>query len=398
MHGRTVYVVGAASSAFSVHPQRSFQDLATEVFDGVVRDAGLPSARYIDGVWFGNCAMGTWGQDSIRGQVALSAQVRSESLAPGTPIINVEGGCATGSLALHGAVQAVRSGQCDVALALGVEKVLHPDDPKTTFGLFAHGADRHDPHGWRQFVAAQAADAGLSFQPHPMRVVFLDVHALLAQAHMKRHGTTLEQIAAVCAQTHGYALDNERAQIRKALTVQQILADKPIVGPLTRAMCAPISDGAAAVLVASEPAAAAIAVRATALAGGRWRTLDQPSVTALAGERAFAQAGLSPADVQTAEVHDATSFCQIDHVEQLGLCPAGQGGAWSISPEAIPVNRSGGLVSKGHPLGATGLGMIHELTLQLRDGNGAIALAHNAGGLTALDEALASVVLLERTA
>lgn len=181
-------------------------------------------------------------------------------------------------------------------------------------------------------------------------------------------------------------------------------------------MCAPIGDGAAAALICSaeyleklpaEVQARAIRIRASVLSGGKYRDLDEPGLSSVAAQKAYKQAGLTPDDIDIAEVHDATSFCEIYQCEMLGFCEEGQGGAYVESGATAlggsrPINLSGGLVSKGHPVGATGLSMIEELTQQLRGEAGArqadnpkIALAENGGGVMGFDEAACSVIILE---
>ncbi|MCA9540400.1 MAG: thiolase family protein [Myxococcales bacterium] len=414
-----IFIVGAASTAFRKWPERDFRSLTAEVFDAALADAGLADGGAVEQVVFGNCAMGSFGQGNIRGQVCLGPQVHDGRLAAHTPIINVEAGCATGGLALHQAIGAVRGG-AGLAMALGVEKVFVPDDPEKSFAVFAGGIDQLHPEEWQKRFAAVGEETALGWHPHPGRIVFLDVHALQARWHMQTHGTTVEQIAQVAAKNHAHGVHNPKAQFRKAWSVDAVLADRLIVPPLSRPMCAPISDGAAAVLVCSkrwlnkQPAevqARAVRIRACALAGGRDRAIDAPSVVQICGQRAYAQARLKPADVAVAEVHDATAFCELTHYEALGFCGPGEGGAYMESGAtrqggARPVNLSGGLLSKGHPLGATGLGQIDELVAQLRGeagdrqaaGEPRIGLAQNAGGMVGFDEALCAVTLLERAA
>ncbi len=405
-----VHIVGSASTAFRRHPERDHRSLAEEALRGALAQAELPAFEGLAGVWFGACALHAWGQPNVGGQVTLAPLVGT--LVPeGTPIVNVEAGCATGSAALNGAAHAISAG-ADLALAVGVEKTWIPQDPARSFALFAGGADVLRAEEWLEPVAAEAARHGLTFAPHPGRVVFLDLHALTAEHHMAAHGITAAQIAKVASKDHAHGALNDKAQYRKAMTVEQVLADKAVVGPLTRSMCAPISDGAAAVLLASDAwvrrhSAPSVRLRGMGLAGGRRRGLDAPSVTALAARKAWAASGVAPEDIQLAEVHDATSACALQHLEALGLCDHGASGAlaerdhWSLGGD-VPVNTSGGLVSKGHPLAATGLGMIDELCTQLRGRAGArqvqgarIAVAQNAGGSVGLDEALAAVTVLE---
>lgn len=411
-----IFVVGSASTGFRKWPERDFRDLAAEVVEAALSDAGLTDGLGVRYVAFGNCAMGTWGQANIRGQVCLSPLQRGGRLNPDAPIVNVEGGCATGSVALHSAVQAVRGG-AGAALAVGVEKTWVPDDPAKSFALFAGGIDQLHRDEWSALFAEQGAELG--WRPHPARVIFLDVHALQARDHMARFGTTAAQIAAVAARNHNHGALNPKAQYRFELTPEEVLADKPIVRPLTRAMCSPLSDGAAAALVVDGPTLArmppearsrAVRIGACTLGGGRWRGLQGPSVVQRTAERAYVEAGIAPADVQLAEVHDATASCQILHAEALGFADEGDGGAYAADDGvngiegSRPMNLSGGLISKGHPLAATGLGLVDEVVAQLRGEAGerqarkapTLGLAQNAGGLVSFDEALCGVTVLER--
>ena len=396
-----VYVRGVATTPFRKWPERSHADLARQVVEPLVQDA------VVDAAWFGNCAMGLFGQPNIRGQVALDGL-----LPDGAPIVNVEGGCATGTATLQAAFSAVASGASRTALAVGVEKTWVAHDPPKTFDLFMGGIDQTDPARWAAFHEAEAARLGLPWKTHPARILFLDLHALRCAWHMRTHGTTAAHLAAVASKNHRHGAANENAQYRFQLTPDEVLADKPVVGPLTRAMCAPISDGAAAVLLSSTPPTEGpvIRVRSVSMAGGGWRGLDEPGVAHAAAKRAWADSGLSPSDVDVVEVHDATAFCELEALAALGFFPDDQVGAAAADGVtslggALPVNVSGGLESKGHPLAATGLGMVHELVEQLSGRAGdrqvpgaSIALAQNAGGVIGLDEALAGVTVLERRA
>jgi acetyl-CoA acetyltransferase len=393
------YVIGVGTTRFKRWPEATHRELAQDALDAVQRDAGVDLAR-AEGVWFGNCALHVFGQATARGQVVLSGPLASGQLEPSTPVINVEAGCATGSFAFHGASQAVASGQLKFALALGVEKTFLPHAPEKTKELFDGAMDRLTPETPAGFYAQQAAAAGLEFAPRPDRIALLDVCALQARWHMKTYGTTAEHLAASAAKNHTHGALNPSAQYQKAMTVAEVLADKEVLAPLTRAMCSPISDGAAGALLCSEEALTSLppAVRARAvevlgleLATGRYR-----------------KTGMKPADVQLAEVHDATSFAELAAVEALGFCEPGQGGPYLASGACTrggerPINLSGGLVSKGHPLAASGLAMVHELVTQLRGEAGPrqaegvkLGLWHNAGGLTGFDEAACAVGLLRR--
>ncbi len=413
-----VWIVATASTPFQKWPDRDFRSLAAEVVENILSDAMLEDGQGIGAVHFGNCAMGHWGQHNIRGQTVLDPLQRAGRLAARLPTVNVEAGCATGSAAFHGAVNTVAAGAADMVLALGVEKTLIPDDPKATFAVFDGGIDQRHKSEWQGFFADQGAAHGVGWDPSPWRILFLDVHAMQARHHMARHGSTAAQLAAIASKNHLHGSRNDRAQLRFRLSPDEVLADKAVVAPFTRAMCCPLSDGAAGVLVVNraglarlDPAvrARAVKVRASVLTGGAWRQLDEPGVVHHAAAAAWAQSGMAPADVHVAEVHDATAACELQATEALGFCEPGQGGAWAESGAsawdgALPVNPSGGLESKGHPLAATGLGQLDELVTQLRGEGGAkqirreatVGLQHNAGGLVGLDEALCHIAILER--
>ena len=412
---RDVFVIGTAMTHFKRWPDRSHKSLADEAVRAVLADAGIAGSR-IDTMWFGNCGMHCWGQANIRGQVLLRPLVQEGVLPERAPVTNVEGGCATGSMALHGAIKDIRAGDADVALALGVEKTFMPTMPEKMLGLFDGALDQLDTDWWREDYAAAATALGVPYKPHPARIQLLDVCALEAAHHMAHHGTTSAQIASSAAKNHDHGALNPLAQYQQRMTVDDVLADKAILAPFTRAMCAPISDGAAAVLVVSADVlrtlsaatrARAVRVRASVLTGGKARRLDEPSLARVAADRAYAGAGLTPADVDVVELHDATAFAEIYLQEMLRFASPGKGGAYVASGQASlgglrPTNTSGGLVSKGHPLGATGLAMVHELALQLRGEAGErqvsgarIALQQNGGGLIGFDEAACHVGLFE---
>lgn len=412
-----VFIVGSYSSQFGKYPDRSHKDLTREVYQGVLADAGLQSGNDIGMTWFGNCGMWTDGQGSIRGQVCLTPLVREGLFPERVPVINVEGGCATASIALHGAWKDVLSGQTDLSLAIGVEKTFSPGSPEKTMQLFDGGIDQYDRDEWLTYYAEAGVEAGKPFEPGPGRTIFMDTYAMQAAWHMQTYATTERQIAIACAKNHTAAVNNPKAQYRFAMTADDVLADRPVSWPLTRAMCAPIGDGAAAALVCSaawlarQPEAMrarAVRIAASTMTSGKYRRLGEPGLSKLAAERAYAAAGLTPTDIDLAEVHDATSFCELYQSEMLGFCGIGEGGRFAESGAttlggSVPINMSGGLVSKGHPVGATGLSMIDELMLQLRGEAGVrqvsgarTALAENGGGVMGFDEAACSVIILQR--
>jgi len=412
-----VYVIGAYSTAFGKRPSDSVKALTSEAYLGVVQDTGLADGLDIDSAWFGNCGMWLDGQGSIRGQVCLSPLV-SEGLFPErVPITNVEGGCASGSLAFNGAWKDIASGTADMSIAIGVEKTYYPDAPEKTKRLMEGGIDQYDPAEWREYYSAAGAVSGKSFLTGEDRSIFMDTYAMQAAHHMHRYGTTQRQIAAASAKSHCNGALNPKAQYQFEMSIEAVLQDREISHPLTRAMCAPIGDGAAAVILVSGrllrtlPAPIqerAIRVLATSLSGGKYRDLNEPGLSRVAAQKAYKQADLSPSEIDLAEVHDATSFCEIYQLEMLGLCDEGAGGRFVEEGMAhidgkTPINTSGGLVSKGHPVGATGLSMLTELTEQLRGeanfrqvAGAHTALAENGGGAMGFDEAACSVIILQR--
>lgn len=415
-----VYVVATSCTPFGKHADRTFQDLVRWAYLDLLADAGLTAADapLIEQAWFGNCGMGQWGQGGIRGQVCFTPLVEQALFPERVGMINVEGGCATGSMAFHGAWKDVLSGQARVSLAIAVEKLVSPDDPARVPAIFGTAIDQLEPWRWRDYYRAAGEAAGKPFEPGPGRTIFMDTYAMQAAWHMKTHGTTLRQIAVAASKNHRHGSLNPKAQYRFEIGVDDVLGDREVSWPLTRAMCSPLGDGAAAALLCSEAALAdfppaarsrAVKVRTSQLAGGKYRRLDEPGLSRVAADKAYAHSGLQPADIDVVELHDATSFCEIYQLEMLRFCPDGQGGRFVESGATalggpLPVNVSGGLVSKGHPVGATGLSMVHEVCLQLRGEAGerqvrgaALGLIENGGGVMGFDEAACAVTILEKS-
>lgn len=414
---RDVYVLATSCTPFGKRPGDSFKALTREAYLACLNDAGWQDGAAIKQAWFGNCGMGTFGQRNIRGQVCFIPLVREGSFPERVPMINVEGGCATASMAFHGAWKDVASGDMEASLAIGVEKTYVQDDFARTMEIFEGGIDQMDPEDWHAYYRARGEEVGKPFGPGAGNgTVFMDTYAMQAAWHMKHYGTTQEQIAIAASKNHWHGSMNPAAQYRFEVSVEEALADREVSWPITRSMAAPIGDGAsAAILVSAEMLAQqpqdvqdrAVKVRASVLSGGKYRAPEEPSLSRIAAQKAYAKSGLAPGAVDIVEVHDATSFCEIFQLEMLGFAEDGAGGAMVEAGETklggrLPVNLSGGLVSKGHPVGATGLSMIHELALQLRgeagprQADGArIALAENGGGVIGFDEAACSVIVLE---
>jgi acetyl-CoA acetyltransferase len=399
---------------FGRHLDRAVHDLAREALDDALSDARCGIAD-IGAAFYSGVTQGVLqGQAAIPGHVVLS-KIGIHSI----PIYNVESACASGGTAFHLAVQTLRAGGADVALVLGAEK-MNVLDKGRMFSLFDAGWDVSRSEEYRQVLARMAE--GLELPPgcdSPMPAsTFMAIAAALCRLHMRTYGTTQRQIAAVSAKNHGHSLHNPKAQIRKAFSVDEVLAAPPVVYPLTVPMCAPLSDGAAAAVICNEEGLRRIGadrgrcvrVSASVLRSFGRRRLDQPElhVARLAAGQAYEEAGLGPEDIGVAEVHDATAMGEILQVEHLGFVPAGEGGAAQERGEftlggRLPVNPSGGLESKGHPLGATGLGQVYELTTQLRGEAGARqvprvrhALQENDGGFQGVEEAAVAVNIFSR--
>lgn len=409
-----VYVAGIGMTPFGKLQDQSVKGLTRQAVAGALQDAGC-GVTDLDGAFFANAVQGHMeGQHIIRGQIAL----RSMGIQ-GIPVVNVENACASASSAFNLAVNFLRAGAGDVALAVGAEK-MYSDDKARMFSAFDSGWDIQSADEIRQRLVQLGEGVTVppgttSNRPYS---VFMDVYAAFARLHMRTFGTTQRQIAAVAAKNHGHSVHNALAQYRQPFTVDEVLAAAPITYPLTLPMCAPISDGAAAAVLCTGSALKrrgldakrAVKVLASVMQTGSDRAPDdfERHCTRLAAKRAYELAGIGPGDVSVAEVHDATAVGEIVQIENLGFCAFGEGGPAGERGDTriggrIPVNPSGGLESKGHPIGATGLGQIAELVAQLRGEAGprqvegaCIALAENGGGLHGVEEAVACITILGR--
>lgn len=407
-----VFVIGVGMTPFGRSPEKSVAQLAGEAIALSLADAGCPQG-HVGAAFYAGASNGPLqGQTTIPGPIAL----RRAGFG-GIPVYSVENACASGSSALNLAVQAVQAGNCDVALAVGAEKMNIPDKARM-LGVFDGGWDVTAV----EETKAVLLELGAGVEPPPGTVserpysVFMDIYAAFCRNHMHRYGTTQRQIAAVAAKNHQHSVHNPLSQYRDPLTVEQVLAAPPITYPLTLPMCSPISDGAAAVIVCSEDGLKrlksdgrrAVEVLASVVQVGVDHPQEQreQGIGHLAARRAYDVASVSPDEVDVAEVHDATAMGEILNAEALMLAPWGEGGAAAERGDftlggRLPINPSGGLESKGHPIGATGLGQIHELVTQLRGEAGArqvegarIAIQENGGGLYGSEEAVVAVHIL----
>lgn len=409
-----IYVAGVGMTAFGKHLSSSVKDLTRMAVTAALADAGC-DMRQVQAAYFANATQGHMeGQHMIRGQLALRAMGFQ-----GIPVVNVENACASASTAFYLAVNHVRSGAADIVLAVGAEKMFS-DDKARMFASFDGAWDVHDTEAGKARLLAMGhgvVPPEGSQSPRPYSV-FMDIYGAMGRMHMREFGTTQRQFAAVSAKNHAHSVHNALAQYRDAYSIEEILAAPPITYPLTLPMCSPVSDGAAAALVCNEAGlkalqglrSRAMRVLGCALQTGSDRDPAdlEHHLVRVAARNLYAQAGIGPEDVSVVEVHDATAIGEVVQSELLGLVPMGQGGPAAERGETtiggrIPINPSGGLESKGHPIGATGLGQIFELVTQLRAEAGLrqvqgarIALAENGGGLAGVEEAVACLTLLGR--
>ena len=409
-----IYIAGIAMTEFGRHPDRSLQDMALEALNGALADARAQRSD-IGAVFYAGITNG-----QLQGQLSIPGQVVCSKIGiEGVPIYNVENACASGSTAVHLAVQSLRAGATDVALALGAEKMVVPDKMKT-LALFEAGWDVSTAE--QNYATLVRMGEGIvlpagseSDRPYSK---FMAIYAAMCRWHMKTYGTTQRQIAAVCAKNHNHSVHNPYSQFRKPFTIEEVLAAPPITYPITLPMCAPMTDGAAAAIICTEAGLKRIGadpkrcvrIAASVIRSFTLRDLAEPEkhVSHLAALQAYEIAGLGPQDMQVAEVHDASAMGEIIQSENLGLAPLGQGGICAERGDftvggRIPINPSGGLESKGHPLGATGIGQLFELTTQLRGEAGARqvqgarhAIQENGGGLIGIEEGAVAVHILTR--
>lgn len=418
---RKVMIIGGAVTKFGKHPSRNMKSLASEAVSGALDDAGI-EIKDLGGAWVGNCVQGIFdGQEMIRGQVVLHTMG-----IYGMPIINVENACASSATALNAAWAQVALGEMEVALVLGMEK-MYSDDKNKSLRIFNAAMDvellsrisRSMKKAEEQIAEERKAKGEQDKQKTGDRSIFMDFYAQGARAHMKEYGTTQRQLAVVSSKNHFHSSMNPLAQYQKEFSVEDVLNDIEVAYPLTRPMCAPIGDGAAASIICSESFAQkigsvnAVEIAACLLTSGQPLHADSDdeessgALTVLA-RKAYERAGLGPEDIDIAEVHDATAFGEISSTEALLFCPKGEGGPFAEAGHTtlggkIPVNVSGGLESQGHPIGATGIRQVVELYWHLnrragkRQVEGArVGLAQNAGGSAPKGTGALSVTILKK--
>ncbi len=372
---RPVAVVGIGKTAFGAFADRDLRSLAVEAGQKCMADANVSPSK-VEAFYLGNFA-----GPSFVGQNHLAPYIAGAMGITGVPCTRFEAACASSGSAFFHAVSAVGAGLYDVVLVGGVEKMTSQPTPKVTEIL---------------------AGAGDMLGEGRAGATFPALFAMIARRHMYQYGTTREQMAAVAVKNHANGAKNPQAHMRKVITIEQALAGKPIAEPLTVFDCSLISDGAAAVLIAPLERAAEFTNKAAKILGIA-QTSDQVALdqkddittfraVQSAGEKAYKMAGVSPNDIQFAEVHDCFTIAEIIATEDLGFVKKGEGGPYAQQGCTAlngprPVNTSGGLKAKGHPVGATGVGQICDVVVQIRGDAGerqiprhSIGLAQNLGG------------------
>ncbi|MDY6822789.1 MAG: thiolase family protein [Thermodesulfobacteriota bacterium] len=413
---RDVYVIGVGMTPFGKHMDKTMKTLAADAVNGALEHAGIEK-KDIQTAVVGNAYQGlVTGQESIRGQVVLRAMGIGD-----IPVTNVENACCSSATALQVAWMDVAMGLHDVGLVLGMEK-MYMEDREKRLQLFSASADvevvemmvkamKEDAEKKRK--AAEERGEARPEKKSKGGSAFMEIYAMGTRMHMEKYGLTQRQLAIISAKNHNNSVHNPYAQYRQPFTVEEVLAAPPVAYPLTRPMCSPVGDGASAIIICSKEYVKKLGIQkpvkilSTVLGSGMDRGFDDPDIGERVAKIAYERAGVGPEDIDVAEFHDATAFGEVVNTEALGFCPRGEGGIFAEEGHSalggkLPINPSGGLESKGHPVGATGAGQITELVWQLRgeaDGrqveNARIALAENGGGNIGIEEAAMVITILQ---
>ncbi len=366
---RPVAILGIGKTKFGTFPNQDLLSLAVEAGEKCFRDSNLWPSQ-IESLYVGNFAGPSFtGQNHLAPYIATALNMRF------IPATRIENACASSGSAFHLAYREVASGASDATMVIGVEKMTTQPTPRVTEILAAAGD------------CSTEIAAGSTFP---------SLFGMIARRHMYQYGTTREHLSAVAVKNHENGALNPDAQMRKVITLEQALAGKPIADPLNLYDCSLISDGAAAVILVPYDRQA-IRIRSVAQSSD-YLALDRkedittfPSLRAAASQ-AYTQAGINPQQVEFAELHDCFTIAEIVAMEDLGFCERGQGGFFTAAGETrrsgrMPINASGGLKSKGHPVGATGAAQICDVVQQLRGEAGerqlnrhSLGLAQNLGG------------------
>jgi acetyl-CoA acetyltransferase len=385
---REVAIIGVGMTRFGKFLERSLQDLGREAAWNAIEDANV-NVKDIEVAYVGNALAPQLTE--LKG--TIGQHILTEAGIFGVPVINVENACSSGSTALRGAFLEVASGTCDVALALGVEKLFCGDTARS--------------------AAAMAQGTTLA----KFGFMFVALYSMQLRKWVSQYGVTKEQFAKVVVKNSYNGSLNPYAQFRKPMTLEEVLNSRVVAEPLTQYMCSTMGDGAAAAIVCAKEIARKytskplVDIAACELVSGTFTFQDEAHepITTRAAKRAYDKAGIGPGDINVAEVHDGMAPAELLLYEELGFCKPGGAGRMIDEGETaltgrIPVNPSGGLAAKGHPVAATGLAQIAEIVWQLREEAGQrqvsnkprIGLTENAGGWTANDNAACAVTILKR--
>jgi acetyl-CoA acetyltransferase len=406
------YIAGVGMTPFGKFLDRSLKSLAGEAIVAALDDAGLDKGD-LQAAWVGNVGAGI-----VQGQVCVPGQVVLRDIGIGKiPVVNVENACASSATAFQQACSLVTLGAHDIVLACGVEK-LYSEDKQKTFSVFSGGIDVEQEGELLRQTTKKLEEAGVVVDSNggagTTRSLFVDIYVSWALDHMNRYGTTVEQLAAVSAKNSFHGSLNPYAQYRDVLSVDDVLGAKEVMWPFTLPMCSPIGDGASAAVIVSAKKARELGlnrkvkVEASMLASGWDYGQDDEAPPAWGARQIYEMAACEPSDLDVVELHDASAISEIMYYEYLGLCAFGEGGSFVDSGETrlggkIPVNTSGGLMRKGHPVGATGTAQIFELVCQLRGEAGdrqvdgaRLGLAENGGGFIGSDIAALGLTVLKK--
>ena len=408
-----IFIIGVGMTRFGRHPDKSLKQLSALAVDEALQDAQL-QRHQVQEIQFANCVQGYMdGQHMIRGHAIFLEQGFQ-----GIPIFNLESGCASGSMAFHMAVRSLLADQADIVMAVGAEKMVC-DDKNKMFNAFTSAWDVHQSE-WQIDTIANMTSTGdipPGSQSEKGYSPFMDVYKAEFIQHQALYNSTPQQVAAICAKNHQHSVHNPKAQFQQPYSLDDVLRAPPITYPLTLPMCAPISDGAAAVILCKGSKLAqlasskrAIRVMASITGSAKERSAEQldQHIVARVGDVAYAKAGITPQEVNLAELHDATAVGELIETENLRFCAPGEGGLIAEQGQTrlggrIPLNTSGGLESRGHPIAATGIAQLYDLVVQLRQEAGArqvenarVGLQCNVGGFWGVEEASAHVAILSR--
>lgn len=461
---RDVYIIGAHTMRFGKYLDRSIKDLTRETVLACLKDA-VVGKEAIQALWFSNSGWGEMGQSCIRGEVALRpigidtipiTNVENACAGASTALHHAWMAVASGLYDITMAVGAeklyrknIKENFVQFMTGVDFEDIANTVASLGTFKLTAHDLEQIRAHKAKYGIPEHAARTAkkkdlktrikefkdsavvfirlgeimgydqvikLSKLSSGDHSPFMDIYGYNARQHMLRYGSTVEQFAIIASKNHFNSTLNPNAQYQFPVPVEKVLTDRIVSWPITRSMCAPIGDGAASAVVCSEDVvkrlgleSQAVRIRASILGTGKARPygFDEPEIGERLSNLAYEKAGVGPQDINLAEVHDATAYGELRQAENLGFCPKGEGGRLAESGATaltgrIPMNTSGGLTSRGHPVGASGLAQIHELVTQLRAQAGnrqvagaRIAMAENGGGALGVEEAAMCIHILE---